>query len=93
MAEQNQSGNAVMAFLLGGAVGIIAGLLLAPKSGQETRRRLQDWIDDLGDKSQDILEEGKEILEQGKEVLQEKIDKVKRAADAGRKAYRENNEG
>jgi gas vesicle protein len=46
MARNNKSGSGfAIAFILGGIIGIIAGVILAPRSGSETRRELQDIRD------------------------------------------------
>lgn len=96
MSEQNESssGNStLLAFMLGSAVGVIAGLLLAPRSGKETRQRLQEWMEDLEGKGEELLEEGRDLWEQGKETLQdkwqqgketfqEKSDKVRQTVDS-----------
>ena len=47
-------------FLIGGAVGAIAGLLLAPQSGEETRDMIAQKSADLYDKTEDSLKEIKD---------------------------------
>ncbi|MDJ1502204.1 YtxH domain-containing protein [Xanthocytophaga agilis] len=37
-------------FLIGAAAGVVAGLLLAPSSGKETRKKIADSAKDLSDK-------------------------------------------
>ena len=34
-------------FVVGGAIGAVAGILLAPKSGEETRKLLSDSAQDI----------------------------------------------
>ena len=34
-------------FIVGGAIGAVAGVLLAPRSGEETRKMLKDTADDM----------------------------------------------
>ena len=41
MSKSNNRGNFVGGFLIGGTIGTIAGLLLAPRGGKETRKVLQ----------------------------------------------------
>jgi gas vesicle protein len=89
VSEQNRGPETLLAFLLGAAVGVAAGLLLAPRSGKETRRRVQRWVDDLEDRGADLLEEGKELLEEGKDAVQAKAKKLKGVIDSGRKAWDE----
>jgi gas vesicle protein len=92
MSDREDSGGGLWAFILGGALGAAAALLLAPRSGKETRRRLQGWLDDWQDKSEDLLEEGRDILEQGKEILDEKMDQVKRSGNMARKIFNREND-
>ncbi len=50
-------------FILGAGVGLGLGLLLAPKSGKETRKDLKKAIDDLVEKAKDIdVEEVKNAI-------------------------------
>ncbi len=78
----------IAGFVVGGAIGAIAGILLAPKSGEETRQFLADSAQDLVKKADetakqiqskadvavsDLQKKGEEI----KEKLQGLIDKQK----------------
>ena len=83
MSERQESGGEFVAFLLGGILGAAAGLLLAPRTGKETRRRLKSWTDDMEEKGQALIDEGKDLLDQGKQIIQEKLEKMKR--EPGRK--------
>jgi gas vesicle protein len=65
-------------FLTGAAVGAVAGVLLAPESGKETRRKLSDWI--------------KEKRQAGREALAQRKHQVTTAIEAGKKAYAEKKE-
>ena len=77
-------------FIVGGAIGAIAGILLAPKSGEETRKILADTASDMArradetakqiqvkadDAVSDLQKKGEEI----KEKLQDLIAKQKEA--------------
>jgi gas vesicle protein len=62
-------------FVLGGATGYVAGLLSAPASGQETRRRLGRRLEDGRD----------EVVRRGQRVLHGAIDRVQGGIDEGRK--------
>jgi len=51
MSQHDGSKGQLLTFLLlGAAAGAVAGLLLAPRSGKETRKRLSVWKDDMRDK-------------------------------------------
>ena len=54
--------------LLGAAVGIIAGLLVAPAPGRETRRRLSRRI---GEEKESLLRKGQLAVEGVSDYLQE----------------------
>ncbi|ACC97730.1 hypothetical protein Emin_0166 [Elusimicrobium minutum Pei191] len=70
MSDRNGFG-VLGAFLLGGALGAIAGLLMAPEKGEDTREKLKDWMEDN-------LDESKENLEELKEEIERKLDKKKK---------------
>jgi len=61
--------------LIGGAVGAISALLLAPKSGRELRRDIVDTTNDMYDKASDLIYEGKQ-------KAQHIIDSAKQHADS-----------
>lgn len=68
----------IFSFLLGVGAGVVLGILVAPKSGEETREDIKEKFENIKDKVEDIYEKGKEktsdILQKGNEVL----DKIKR---------------
>jgi gas vesicle protein len=80
-------------FFLGLGVGLAAGLLFAPKSGEETRRYLRSRAEDGADfvrrKSGDLKEQAGDILERGKDAVRRQREQFSAAVDAGRSAYRE----
>ncbi|HEV3279444.1 MAG TPA: YtxH domain-containing protein [Terriglobia bacterium] len=78
------NGNVVSAFLVGAVVGAAAALLLAPKSGEETR----EWISDNARKGykeasravEDAVARGADAVQRGKDLASD-------TATAARKAY------
>lgn len=80
--SENNSGEGILAFLLGGVAGAVVGLLIAPCSGDETRRKVVDWIDENRDKA-------RRLVEKEREFLQSKKEQVGAAWEAGKKAYKE----
>jgi len=91
----------VGSFLMGVAIGAVAALLLAPQSGEETRRDLrrgarrarraaQDIAGDLGTKVSDTFDQARDRVEQGIDNARQAIDlkkrQVTRAMEAGRAA-------
>ncbi len=92
--ESKCSGQAVALAFLGGAVaGVVAGLLLAPKSGEETRQDLKRYARRA---EEEVLEKAKEAraaldetIERGKHFIAEKAADVEAAVKAGREAVKE----
>ena len=72
--------DALMAFLLGAAVGAGVALLLAPQSGEETRKKLGDTARRLGEDLDDKVRSAREDLKG-------RVGDVKSAVGAGREAY------
>lgn len=81
-----------LAFLGGAIVGAIAGILLAPKSGVETRRAIKTYADET---EEEIIAKAKEVraaldetIERGKHYVAEKKADVEAAVKAGREAMK-----
>jgi len=93
--EAKCSGQAVALAFLGGAVaGVVVGLLLAPKSGEETRRALKGYAKRA---EEEVLERAKEAraaldetIERGKHFIAAKTADVEAAVKAGRETMKEN---
>lgn len=54
MTKNKGSGMLVVGMLIGGAIGTVAGLLAAPRSGKETRRILKKSADALPEMAEDL---------------------------------------
>jgi gas vesicle protein len=82
--DENSGGNSgvLVGFLVGAVVGAVVGLLLAPASGAETRRRLRDAADRMG-------EEGRRRIDDARGFAGERADDLKEAFRAGREAYQQ----
>ena len=92
--ESKCSGSTVVLAFLGGAMaGVVAGLLLAPKPGEETRRDLKGYARRT---EEEVLEKAKEAraaldraIERGEHFLAEKTADAEAAVKAGREAMKE----
>jgi len=100
MEERNGFGY----FLLGLGIGVAAGVLLAPKSGEETRQlladkagegadylrnRAQEGSDLLKQRATDIKESAADIYEKGRTTVARQRDTLNAAVEAGKQAYRD----
>jgi hypothetical protein len=68
-------GAALGLFMVGGAAGYMAGLLSAPTSGRETRRRLGQRLED----EKDVL------VRRGQRTVDEAVEGVQRGIESGRR--------
>jgi gas vesicle protein len=80
--SREDSGGTLAAFLLGAVAGAVAGVLLAPKSGKETREELADWL-------QERRAKGEEFLSKIKDEGGYKKDAIEAAIRAGKQAFAE----
>ncbi len=100
MEEKNGFGY----FLLGLGLGVAAGILLAPKSGAETRDLLRskagegtDYIRSRADEGREYLKQrtadlrdtATDLVEKGKTTVNRQRDNLSAAVEAGKSAYRE----
>ena len=85
-----------LSFLLGGLMGAGVALLLAPKSGRETRQRIRDLADDVKVKAEDYVEQAKgkvsTAVEKGKGFVQDQKSIITSAVEAGKEAYEKEKE-
>ena len=65
--RQDRSANLVW-FLAGVGVGAAAGILLAPKSGAETRRAIGGYLNEHG---HDYYDRGRDLYERGRHLADE----------------------
>ncbi len=70
-----------ISFLLGTATGFILGILFAPASGEETRKKIQESAVKTGDKAKESYDKIAKEAEKGIKVVKEKthegIDSIK----------------
>jgi len=77
-----ESGDKVVWFLAGAAIGAAIALLYAPASGEETRAKLIDRANEgrdlLGDRGRDLMDRGRELYSKGKGMADEAADMLER---------------
>ena len=80
-------------FFLGLGIGVAAGLLLAPKSGAETREFLLEKADEgkefLKRKSGELRDQAGGALDKSREAWRRQKESLTAAVEAGKQAYRE----
>jgi gas vesicle protein len=89
MSENNE----VMCFCIGLGLGVAAGFLFAPKSGEETRRLLQnktmEGTEYLKSQADNVVNAATDVVDRGTKTIRHKKENVLAAVEAGKAAYRE----
>jgi gas vesicle protein len=103
MADEG-NGSGLTYFIVGMGIGVAVGMLLAPRSGEETRQILLAKADEGADFMRNKTEESKEfvlkrgaelrdsasdLLDRGKEAIARQKEQLATAGDAFKQAYRE----
>ena len=78
------AGTVVMAFVLGTITGAAIALLMAPATGEETRRRLADKAREGRERANEAARQGRELVNRGKETLNSAIDRGREAYEQAR---------
>jgi len=93
MSEEASTGEKALYLMLGAMIGAATALLLAPRSGVETRKLLlskaREGADLLANQTKTVAGRTSEYVERGKEILQQQRDQLSAAIEAGKQAYRE----
>ena len=80
-------------FGIGAALGVAAAVLLAPKSGPETRKLLSskaaEGTDYLAARAAEVRDTASEAITRGKKAVKQNAENVSAAVDAGVQTYRE----
>jgi gas vesicle protein len=80
-------------FGIGAALGVAAAVLLAPKSGPETRKLLRSKADDstdyLASRAAEARDSAAEAINRGKKAIKQNAENLSAAVEAGVQTYRE----
>jgi len=91
MAERD--GNSFLWFLAGLGIGAIAGVLYAPRSGDETRQAIRSKAEEGGefvrDRARQARDQATSWADRGREVLNPQKEQFRSAFEAGKQAYQE----
>lgn len=89
----DRDGNNFIWFLAGLGIGAVAGVLYAPRSGDETREALRSKADEgreyMRTRAREAREQANEWVDRGKDVLNKQKEQFRSAYEAGRQAYQE----
>jgi len=93
MSEESNAGEKALYLMLGAMIGAVTALLLAPRSGAETRKiiasKARESADYVASRTKAAAEKTAEYMDRGKDLLQQQRNSVAAAVDAGKQAYRE----
>jgi gas vesicle protein len=84
--DSGMAGTIVVTFVLGALTGAAVALLLAPVTGEETRRI-------LGEKAKEGRDRASEAARQGREFLNRQRDTLSTAIERGKDAYQQARSG
>jgi gas vesicle protein len=84
MARDNggEAGTVILAFVLGAITGAAVALLMAPASGEETRRKIADRAREGADRAREVAGQGRELWNRQRETFAN-------AVERGRDAYQQ----
>ena len=90
MSERDGGWEFIAGFLIGAIAGGVAALLLAPQSGEDTRKLLQQRGIELKDRAVDLTAQARQqagqLQEQGRIALEEQKAKLQHAVEEGKAA-------
>ena len=96
MSDEASAGEKALYLLLWAAIGAATALLLAPRSGVETRKliltKAREGADLVANRTKAVAEKTSTYVERGKELLQQQRDQLAAAIEAGKQAYKEEKE-
>jgi gas vesicle protein len=84
MSDERGAGGVLVAFVLGAIAGAAVALLVAPASGEETRRKLGEKAREGRDKANEAARKGGEFLRNQRDGLTSAFERGKEAFDQAR---------
>ncbi|MBP7796795.1 MAG: YtxH domain-containing protein [Elusimicrobiales bacterium] len=67
--SDSRTSDVLTAFVIGGLVGALVGILFAPAAGKVTRERVGDWIDEKKESAKETIEKLEDEIKKKKEQL------------------------
>jgi gas vesicle protein len=84
MSEDRGAGGVMVAFMLGAIAGAAVALLVAPATGEETRRKLSERAREGRDKASEAARQSREFLRNQREGISTAFERGKEAFDQAR---------
>jgi gas vesicle protein len=78
------AGTVIVAFVLGAITGAAVALLMAPTTGEETRRILSDKAREGRDRAEEAARQGREFINRQRETLNSAIERGREAYEQAR---------
>jgi gas vesicle protein len=82
----------IKGLVVGGLIGVVLGILYAPKSGKETREDLSKLADEMCQKTKNQYDQARgkieEMASSGKESYADAKERFKKALDAGVEVFK-----
>jgi gas vesicle protein len=89
MARDNggEAGTVILAFVLGAVTGAAVALLMAPTSGEETRRILADRAREGAGKAREVAGQGRELWNRQRQTFANAVERGREAYQQARGAH------
>jgi gas vesicle protein len=91
--DRNDAAGYLGWFLLGGMIGAVAALLVAPKTGRETREILAERGNEVAKRAQEMANDAQgragEWFDKSRELFEEQTQRLMTAFEAGKDAMRD----
>ena len=81
MANTSSTGEFLKGLVIGGAIGVVATLLMAPRSGEETRAQIREKSIEFRDKAQETYAEMMQEVEASAADLRVRFDELSAKVD------------
>ena len=89
----DRDGSSLVWFLAGLGLGAVAGVLYAPRSGNETREQLRARAEEgreyVKNRAREAREQAAKWADKGRDVVSQQKEQFRAAYEAGRQAYHE----
>ena len=85
--DEGAAGTVMMAFVLGAIAGAAVALLVAPATGEDTRRMLADKAREGRERANEAARQSREFVNRSKETLSSAVDRGREAYEQARRDH------